>query len=184
MTSRGAAVAIGIQTPGGFSFDAIVFGEQEPRRWMAGSEFFRRSVSARGESEDTAGARPVAVAITYAEDGAIRLFRDGKPYGEPYKSSGPFAFEAGKAEVVFGLRHAPAGGNRMLAGTVIRARLYDRALDPAEVAASAPPDNHVTPGENSSAALPMAAARSERSSSPGSRRCGRPYRRRDEKPSW
>ena len=64
-------------------------------------------------------------------------YRDGQPYGTPYKSSGPVAFPAGEAQVVFGLRHAPAGGNRMLAGTIVRARVYDRALDESEVAASA-----------------------------------------------
>ncbi len=33
------------------------------------------------------------------------------------------------------LRHSPVGGNKMLAGTIVRARIYDRALEPSEVAA-------------------------------------------------
>src|SRR5262249_41861674 len=37
----------------------------------------------------------------------------------------------------FGLRHGTAGGNRLLAGVLRRARLYDRALTAAEGAASA-----------------------------------------------
>ncbi len=147
LDQRGGA-AIGIQTPDGQGFDAIVFGELEPQRWMAGSENFRRSSSAQGQSEADADGRPIHVAITYAEDGTIRLFRDGRPYGQPYRSSGPVAFEAGKAEVVFGLRHAPVGGNRMLAGTIVRARLYDRALDPAEAEASARSFvDHIMPAE-------------------------------------
>src|SRR5437763_1825111 len=39
--------------------------------------------------------------------------------------------------LLFGLRHSPVGGNKHLAGTIIRAELYDRALTPEEVAASA-----------------------------------------------
>jgi hypothetical protein len=39
--------------------------------------------------------------------------------------------------VLFGLRHGiGAGGNRMLAGKILKARLYDRALEPGEVTAS------------------------------------------------
>ncbi len=59
------------------------------------------------------------------------------PMARPTSRRARSTFPAGEAQVVFGLRHAPAGGNRMLAGTIVRARLYDRALDPAEVAASA-----------------------------------------------
>ena len=38
---------------------------------------------------------------------------------------------------IFGLRHAPPGGNKHLAGTIVRAALYDTALSPTEVAALA-----------------------------------------------
>jgi hypothetical protein len=129
--------AISVQTLGGGVFDAIVFGEQEPRRWMAGSDGFRRYRSVSAEAESEAIRQPVHIAITYSEDGTIRIFRDGRPYGTPYKSTGPVSFPPGEAQVVFGLRHAPFGDNRMLAGTIVRARLYDRALNEPEVAASA-----------------------------------------------
>jgi hypothetical protein len=147
LAQRGGGV-IGIQTPDGLVFDSIVFGEQEPGRWMAGSESFRRTSSAGGEAEVDTEKRPVHVAITYADDGAMRLYRNGQPYGAPYKSTGPVVFAASKAEVVFGMRHAPAGGNHMLAGTIVRASIYDRALDPAEVATSGRSfGDHVTPAE-------------------------------------
>jgi hypothetical protein len=129
--------ALGIQSSGGAVFDAIVYGEQQPGRWMAGSDNFRRSQSANGEAETEAAQRAVHIAIAYSPDGTIQVFRNGRPYGEAYRSSGPVVFPAGGAQVYFGLRHAPAGGNRLLAGTVVRARLYDRALDLAEIAASA-----------------------------------------------
>ena len=135
LDQRGGGV-LSIQTLDGRQFDAIVFGEQEPTRWMVGSDGFVRTRSVGGIAESEASRRPVHVAITYAEDGTIRLYRDGRPYGMAYASTGPIEFSAGNSQVVLGLRHSPVGANKMLAGTVVRARLYDRALEPSEVAAS------------------------------------------------
>ncbi|MFO0867236.1 MAG: DUF1549 domain-containing protein, partial [Gemmataceae bacterium] len=136
-----------VQADAGGVFDAIVFGEREPRRWMAGSDFFRRTSELKGPAETSASNEIVHIAITYAPDGMITAYRDGKPYGEAYKSSGPIRLEAGKAVVAFGIRHEPAGGNRMLAGTVVQARLYDRALAADEVAASAVGGKFITEAE-------------------------------------
>ncbi|MBN9522441.1 DUF1553 domain-containing protein [bacterium] len=133
LAQRGGGV-VSVQTPDGGVFDAVVFGENEPARWSAGSDFFRRTRSFNGPAE--ARDEPVHVALAFDADGTVRGYRQGDPYGTPYKANGPVAFEAGKAEVLIGLRHAPAGGNRHLAGTVVAARLYDRALTAAEVAAS------------------------------------------------
>ena len=133
LDQRGGGV-ISLQAEDGSTFDAIVFGEQEPRRWMAGSEGFNRYRSVAGAVETDAATRPVHLAITFDLDGTIRLYRDGQPYGKPYKSTGPI--EMSRAQVVFGVRHLPVGGNRMLAGTIVRARLHARALAPAEVEAS------------------------------------------------
>ena len=136
LNQRGGGV-VSLQTLGGAQFDAIVFGEREPRKWMAGSEVFRRYQSFRGAPEAEADKRLVHFAVTYGADGLITGYRDGLPYGKPYRSNGPHVYPAGKAQVVFGVRHHPPGGNRMLAGTLVRAGLYDRALTRSEVAASA-----------------------------------------------
>lgn len=136
LDQRGGGV-VSVQTLDGSQFDAIVFGEQEPRRWMAGSEFFRRSRSFQGPEETEAADRPVHVAIVWQEDGVVAAYRDGRPYGQPYPTEGPVVFPAGKAQVLFGLRHTPPGGNKQLAGSLVAAQLYDRALDASEVAASA-----------------------------------------------
>jgi hypothetical protein len=55
--------------------------------------------------------------------------------------------------VVFGLRHSPAGGNKMLRGKILRARLYDRALSSAEIAASSKLEAAVPSDEDLLAAL-------------------------------
>ena len=130
---RGGGV-ITVETPDGAEFDAVVFGEREPGRWMAGSNFFARTQPFGGDAEADAG--PVHVAISYSADGTITGFRNGRPYGKPYPSKGPVTFRGGTAVVAFGCRHEPVGGNKMLAGTVVAARVYDRALSPNEVAAS------------------------------------------------
>jgi len=133
---RGGGV-ISLQTRNGVLFDAIVFGEQQPGHWMAGSNNFKRTRSMNGPAEIGAAQRPVHVAVVYKNNGTIIGYRDGKPYGRPYKM-GLQPFSAGDTEVIFGLRHGTGAGNgRMLAGKIIKARLYDRALEPGEVLASA-----------------------------------------------
>ncbi len=140
LKQRGGA-AISIQTLDGNVFDAIVYGEREPRRWMAGSDFFRRTRSFQGPAETNAATgearQPVHLAIVYQADGTITGYRNGRPYGKGYQATAPVTYQAGKAQLIFGLRHGQPGGNRMLAGTLVRAALYDRALSAAEVAASA-----------------------------------------------
>jgi hypothetical protein len=147
LEQRGGA-AISLQTLDGNVFDAIVFGEREPGRWMAGSEGFVRTKPLEGAAETQAKSEAVHFAVVYAADGAISAYRNGELYGKAYKSSGPATFAAGKAQVVFGLRHAPAGGNKMLAGRIERAALYDRALSAEEVANSAAAaGNAITPAQ-------------------------------------
>ena len=128
---------LSVQTLDGVVFDAIVFGERESGRWMAGSNGFVRTKSFGGPADSEVNRRYVHIAIAYHADGTVRGYRNGRPYGSPYKTSRPTRFGAGKAQVVFGLRHSPFGGNKMLAGAIQRARIYDRALKPDEVAASA-----------------------------------------------
>jgi hypothetical protein len=136
LSQRGGGV-LTVQTRNGVFFDSIVFGEQQSGYWMAGSNNFKRTRSMGGSAEKEAAQRPVHVAIVYKIDGTIIGYRDGKPYGRPYKT-GLQPFAAGNSEIILGLRHGTGSGdNRMLSGKVMKARLYDRALKPDEVLASA-----------------------------------------------
>ena len=128
--------AMSVQTSDGHTFDAIVYGEKEAKRWMAGSEFFRRTRSFGGPEEGEARDRPTHIAMVYDADGRITAYRDGQPYGKRYQGGGPQVFTAGRSQVVFGVRHGAPGGNRMLKGTIVKARLHDRALSAEAVAAS------------------------------------------------
>ena len=135
LTQRGGGV-LTMQDTKGNVFDSIVFAEKETQRWMAGSDFGKRTQSFEGAVEGEVTSRPVHVALVYEADGTITGYRDGAPYGHGYKSNGPVTFEPGESEILLGCRHGSGGGNKLLRGTIFRARLYDRALKPDEIALS------------------------------------------------
>ena len=133
LDQRGGGV-VGLDVPEGRFFDAIVFGEISPRHWLAGSDFFNRSQDPGGIAETAGPETLVHVAISYAADGSIRLYRDGQPYGTAYTKGPLWTFKAGGARFLFGQRLSDI--NPPLAGAIEEARAYDRALGPEEVAAS------------------------------------------------
>ncbi|MFT5188648.1 MAG: hypothetical protein ACI957_001669 [Verrucomicrobiales bacterium] len=128
---------ISVQDLSGATFDAIVFAEQEKRHWMSGSNGFTRTQSFQGQPEKEAKERFVHVAMVYASDGTVTGYREGKLYGKPYKSDGPFHFRSGDAQVLFGNRHGEPDGQHLLKGRIDRAALHARALSAEEIAATA-----------------------------------------------
>ncbi len=136
LQQRGGGV-LSIESRDGVIFDSIVFGEQQPEHWMAGSNNFLRTASFQAAAEDAAQARPVHVALVYEADGTIRGYRDGLAYGQPIRKSALQTYKAGQTELVFGLRHKPFSEARALRGRVYRAAFYNTALSPAQIAASA-----------------------------------------------
>ncbi|WP_397568457.1 DUF1549 domain-containing protein [Schlesneria sp. T3-172] len=130
--------AISLQTLDGQTFDAIVYAENEAARWMAGSEGFQRTLSYQGAAEERAEQEAIVFTQVYHADGIITGYRNGQPYGISIRKSAAMAFEAGQSQILLGLRHGTeAGGNRILTGTILTAKLFDKALTPDEVAASA-----------------------------------------------
>ena len=136
LDQRGGA-AMSVQSNDGRKFDAIVFGEREPKRWMAGSEGYSRTQSFGGEEENEAKDQFTHIAIVYKADGQIIAYRNGKPYGKAYKT-GSMDFSSGNYQVLFGMRHGTkAANNLMLSGKIDRAQLYNKALTAEEIAISA-----------------------------------------------
>jgi len=129
----GAAMSIHDQKG---AFDAIVFAERQPGKWMAGSDFFKRTRDLDVAAESQANSGFIHLAITYADDGTISCYRQGVPYGAPYKSTKPWLFQPGQWYVMFGLRNGGPSPKRQLQGLIETAQLYDRALTPQEVNAS------------------------------------------------
>lgn len=136
LNQRGGG-AISVESLDGAVFDSIVFGEQEPGKWMAGSDFFRRTESFQAPAEKEALSRPVHLAWVYQADGTIVAFRNGTPYGRAIRKAPLQQYTANQVEFVFGLRHKPANPGKMLRGKIYSAAFYDRALTPDEIAAAA-----------------------------------------------
>lgn len=131
---RGGA-AMSIQADSN-EFDAIVFGERQPGKWMAGSDFFKRTRDLEAPAEHAAVSEFVHFAISYHADGTIACFRNGKPYGKPYRPGELQRFRAGTWHVMFGLRTGGPHPRRQLQGLLETAQLYDRALTAEQVRAS------------------------------------------------
>jgi hypothetical protein len=138
LTQRGGGV-LSVETKDGKTFDAIVFGEREVGRWMAGSDFFHRSRDVKGSAEINKPQELIHIAIVHGKDDSITIYRNGVLYGEAYTPSGANSklptYATGEARILMGLRHTGAG-NGHLSGEIEEARLYDRALTADEVRAS------------------------------------------------
>jgi len=127
--------ALTVQTPDSENFDSIVFGERETARWIAGSDFFRRTEDFGGPAETAKPGELVHLVAVYGADHSIALYRNGLPYGKRYQRGTLQPFSAGQARVVLGKRHL-AAGIASLTGEIEEARIYARALSADEVSAS------------------------------------------------
>ena len=133
---QGGGGAISIENSTDRDFDAIVFGERQPRKWIAGSGGFARTLDLKAAQESTPAGQPVHMAAVYRSDNSITLYRNGERYAPPYvPAAGLRTFEKGAATVLLGLRHHGAG-NGFLDGEILQAGLHAKALDDAEVAAA------------------------------------------------
>ena len=131
LDQRGGGL-MGIQGPGGL-FDTIVIGERKARHWISGSNGFSRTEDFPESSEETVTDEILHLVMVYADNGTTTLYRNGQPYGKPYRK-GEATFPREKSSVIFGLRHLPPGGNKFLSVAIDQARLYDRAITADEVA--------------------------------------------------
>ena len=116
-------------------FDGIVFGELSPGRWMAGSDFYRRTHREQGPwAEETSDSKAlVQVAITYRGK-QVTLYRNGRPYAEYTMASPPQEFGP-QSVVVIGKRHLEQQDDAHFIGAIEDARIYDVALPADQIAA-------------------------------------------------
>ncbi len=142
LDQRGGGV-ISVQTPDGQTFDAIVYGEQESRKWIAGSNHFSRTQPFANATAESAEGRDnwIHLALVVSPESkapnssaVITLYRDGSRYGQSYKTQA-YAFAGKQWRVLLGLRHGiSVTGNRALRGRVRKAAVYDSALDAGQIA--------------------------------------------------
>ncbi len=128
-TQRGGSFLAIENLPG--QFDALVFGEIEPARWMAGSDSFRRTAREQASwPMETGGAGMlVHVAVTY-QGKNVSLYRDGQPYARYTMELDPVSCNEWSI-MLLGLRHWEILGSSTFLGEIEDAPIYPQALDAA-----------------------------------------------------
>ncbi|WP_165227130.1 LamG-like jellyroll fold domain-containing protein [Aquisphaera insulae] len=118
-------------------FDAITFGEITPGKWMAGSDFFRRTPQDQsGWAAETAGPDETLQLAIVIQGHQSRFYRNGTLLtANDFKDEQTYGDDLA---AVIGLRHpssaADGEGAGFFHGSVSEARLYDRPLDAATIA--------------------------------------------------
>lgn len=69
----------------GAAFDGIHYAGGKKRQWENTSTVRFRTAELDGPADDTPAGGRIHVAITYAADGEIRIYRNGELYGRPYR---------------------------------------------------------------------------------------------------
>ncbi|MDB4930635.1 MAG: uncharacterized protein JWM10_3119 [Myxococcaceae bacterium] len=144
LTQRGGGVlSLDIPITNDDLFDGVVYGERLARQWMAGSYYLLRSPPNNGgPSETVAYPASVMIAIAYASDNSIAIYRNGVLYAG-YTMGTLQTYGANASQILLGVRHAArigesgtaAGEDPFFAGDVDEARLYNTALGPCAIAA-------------------------------------------------
>lgn len=123
LTHRGGS-ALTIQS--GDQFDGIVFGEIQPGKWMAGSNFYNRTEKLQDKyPSETMNKTMVQMAIVYEGD-RIRIYRNGERYAS-YQTKNIDLLSPENNIAVFGLRHIGAASGHFV-GAIEDARIYSKAL--------------------------------------------------------
>jgi len=120
------------------NFDAIVFGELAPGKWMAGSDFFRRTQKKQDAfPAETADAKTfVQLAIVYFGQ-QVTVYRDGRLYSQHTMAEAPQEFGPA-SRVNIGKRHRRQSDKSHFAGAIDDARIYAQALSAEQIAALKP----------------------------------------------
>ncbi|MCA9711270.1 MAG: hypothetical protein KDK70_35860, partial [Myxococcales bacterium] len=127
-----AGSPLSIDNISGDNFDAIVYAERQPYRWMAGSSYFRRTQDVVTVDETAVG-QTLQLAISYRDLGAgaveITICRDGVEIGH-YVDDSMTQWSGAGAEVVFGPRHTlPNDFRGAIEGRIEEARIYAGPMD-------------------------------------------------------
>ena len=132
--TRGATLAVNKSS--GDTFDAIVYAERQPKRWMAGSSHFRRTQDANPGFEEKETGKLIQLAISYEDDGGntkIMIYRNGDVIGD-YTMGPIVSWEAGDVEALFGPRALIGGtAHGWVVARVEDARIYNAVLDEKEI---------------------------------------------------
>ena len=134
LNQRGGSI-LTLESDEGKQFDGIVYGEQEPTHWMAGSEFFHRTRPVGGPPENAKPEEIVHIAITYSMAGSVTVYRNGMQYGQTYNIPGAdgklVTYPPNISRILIGLRHT--GSTGYFKGKIYGAKIYSYALNSVEI---------------------------------------------------
>ena len=118
------------------TFDAIVFGERQNHRWMAGSGWVHRTQDPDPGFEEKKTGELIMMAISYEDDGGtahVRIYRNGDKIGD-YTFGQFVTFDNDDAEAIWGKRHGGLGGGPGdLDAHIEDSRIYASVLSQAEI---------------------------------------------------
>lgn len=115
-------------------FDAIVYAEKEPKKWMSGSGAFGRTENPNNkpasEYEEEVN-KLVKITITYAANNQIKAYRDNELIGS-YTKGNILTYSEGTT-VYFGVRHRLENGQKFpgspwIDASIEEARIYNGVL--------------------------------------------------------
>ena len=118
---------VSVQNRDGGQFDALVFGERRKRRWVPGSDNFKRTADLDG-ADETGGPDPVHLVLSYAEDGTVTAYRNGEPLGHSIRVAPLASYGAGDWNVLLGNRHGAPSPQRTFRGVLLRAAVHGYAF--------------------------------------------------------
>ncbi len=113
--------------------DGIMYSGGDAKEWRNTSSSSFRTAEGNGTPETAEENRLVHIAICYAANHSIRLYRDGKPYGEAYTPD--VRIEVGRLQTYLA-REGQVAFNLSEDVEIEEARLYDVALTAEQVEAS------------------------------------------------
>lgn len=131
LTQRGGSVLT--IDDGKKHFDGVVFGEIAPAKWMAGSDYYRRTEKKQDEWPAETGTAPVQIAIVY-HGNEVTTYRDGKEYSR-HTIKEPLSFGP-ESVILIGPRYTES--KDCFAGAIDDARIYDCALTAEQIVALKP----------------------------------------------
>ena len=113
------------------AFDGLVYGEITPKRWMAGSELFKRSQKNQDQNPEESNTPNQTCKLALVTRGhEVTLYRDDTLYAS-YQlppDSPPASFDP-QSVIVAGMRHLDQADPARFLGLVDDMRVYDQALD-------------------------------------------------------
>jgi hypothetical protein len=125
---------LSVQSGSGSVFDAIVYGERVHKQWMNGSDYWNRTpVNNGGAAETLAEPDAIMMAIVYASNNGIKIYRNGTSYATI--TQGSLVSFGTDAVALIGPRHGASGTfNGYFNGYIDEARIYNTALNSSQIA--------------------------------------------------